>query len=474
MLVPVSDLATAPLPRTLWIELSSKCPFDCVFCSRAALRGAGEHMDFRLFAELIGELDAPEILRLNYSGESTHHPRLLDALRLAAATGATTELVSAFATFPLAQLKAFAASGLDRLTISLHTLDPEQWRAIYGLGSVEALRERLDALRRAQVELRSSKPRIDLAFVALERNLDQLEPIAAFALARGIEELAVHPLIRRDEIPEAFAQELRDGRLRPAFRERLSAAVERVRRLFPQLAIQVSTPELEATAALDATPRPFAAPLPPGARITSCDQSPWETAHILADGAVVPCEVQDRRVLGKLAEQSLREIWHGEEYRRFRAACASGADPVCNACVYKHAVLPIAPRSRVAAREGGGGELVRGFFRVEDDGTLWAQPECALALQRPSGRAALHLRALLPAGAEGANALSIACDGVELGQVRNTGRELELCDQRFALPSAASGVASFVLRTAHAFRPPGGRDARRLGFVLLEAAIEAS
>ena len=33
---------TLSLPRILWIELTSRCPFDCVFCSRAILRGAGQ------------------------------------------------------------------------------------------------------------------------------------------------------------------------------------------------------------------------------------------------------------------------------------------------------------------------------------------------------------------------------------------------------------------------------------------------
>ena len=35
---------TLPLPRVLWIELTSRCPFDCVFCSiekRVARSSAG-------------------------------------------------------------------------------------------------------------------------------------------------------------------------------------------------------------------------------------------------------------------------------------------------------------------------------------------------------------------------------------------------------------------------------------------------
>ncbi|MBL8898087.1 MAG: SPASM domain-containing protein [Planctomycetes bacterium] len=469
-----SDLATAPLPRTLWIELTSRCPFDCVFCSRAAMRGDGEHMDLRLFSKLIGALEAPEVLRLNYSGESTHHPQFFDALRIAAATHATTELVSAFATFPLARMEDLVSSGLDRLTISLHTLDPAQWRAIYARASVEAFCERMEALLEAKRKLGSAKPRIDLAFVAMQRNLDQLERIAAFAVARGIEELAVHPLIRRDEIREAFADEVEEGRLRETFRAQLNEIVARTRRDFPTLTLSLSTPELGAAPELGETAQASAAPLPQGAHIVSCDQSPWETAHVLANGDVVPCEVQDRRVLGRLAQQPLREIWHGEAYRRFRSACASGADPICNACVYKHVVMPRETRSRVAATEGAGSEMVRGWFPFDGGGAIWAQPEAALVLRRAARRSDLRLRALLPAGADGRNALSITCNGREIAHVENRGAELLSIDAVFRLPEGPLGDVGFLLRTARAFRPPGGRDARRLGFALLEAEIERS
>ena len=31
-------------PAVVWIELTSKCPLRCGFCSRENLRGEGEHM----------------------------------------------------------------------------------------------------------------------------------------------------------------------------------------------------------------------------------------------------------------------------------------------------------------------------------------------------------------------------------------------------------------------------------------------
>jgi hypothetical protein len=45
---------------------------------------------------------------------------------------------------------------------------------------------------------------------------------------------------------------------------------------------------------LGAVPVPFPGELPPGAAIHSCEQNPWETAHVLSNGDVVACEVLDK------------------------------------------------------------------------------------------------------------------------------------------------------------------------------------
>jgi len=78
----------APTPRILWVELTSKCPVDCVFCSRKTRRGAGEHLPYALFEKLAGEIRDARKFILNYSGESTVYPHLMEAIQRARRTGA--------------------------------------------------------------------------------------------------------------------------------------------------------------------------------------------------------------------------------------------------------------------------------------------------------------------------------------------------------------------------------------------------
>src|SRR5690242_18561905 len=42
----------ASLPRVLWVELTSRCPLNCVFCLRRGINGDGRDMDFALYRTL--------------------------------------------------------------------------------------------------------------------------------------------------------------------------------------------------------------------------------------------------------------------------------------------------------------------------------------------------------------------------------------------------------------------------------------
>jgi MoaA/NifB/PqqE/SkfB family radical SAM enzyme len=454
----------------LWIELSSKCPFDCVFCSRRLRHGAGVHMDMGLFSRIIADLDAPEIIRLNYSGESTHHPDLIEAIELASSTGASTELVTALASLPDRLIEPLAASGLDRLTVSLHTLDPEQYRSIYRHGSVDAVRGKLSALVEARSRAGRSGPAIDIATVAMRRNLAQLPRIADFARQAGATSLAIHPVIRRDPIAETFSEELDDGRLRTDFIAALNAMIEAIRRLHPDLPLAVSSPEVQGEGCLGARPQAVPGSLPPGARIHTCEQNPWETAHILADGSVVACEARDAVVMGKIASDpsvpGLSQVWSGPAYSAFRAAYRTGAVPECRQCPYKTAYRPSDPMSAIDASEGMHAQLLYGWHPADGSGLLWAKRTAALELARGARARLLHVEGVIPAHA---GRVRIECGDIACGEVGNAGSEPQWIAVDLPLEDRAAGMVPLVFAAERGVVPArrgSGADIRELGFGL--------
>lgn len=462
---------TLPMPRVLWIELTSRCPFDCVFCSRKRLRGAGEHLDFALYQRLIGELESAQIIRLNYAGESGHYPRLAEAVALAVATGAQVELVSALASLKPERLQAMLEAGLSRLSVSLHTLDPQRFDAIYRFGSLATMLERLDQVLAWRE--RSTKPfELDLAFVAMQHNLDELPALSRFAQARGIQVLAVHPLIGRDPLPMRTDAELAvDGSLQPGFRTRLESALAAARAAAPNLAIQVSSYELNDPVQLAAHPQPWSQPLPPGARIGGCDQSPFDSVHVLADGSVVACEVTEKIPLGNLHEQSLADIWHGANYQAFRERHLAGREAACRRCIYKTAYLPAPAQSQLSGRAPAAAQLLRGWHADDGSGVRWSGAKAAFWLARRPGQRELQLDGVLGPSPAGSSAgMRVRING-ELVHRQPPGNGVNL---RLPLPLPHADRVYVELDCEAASSPQRlglGVDVRELGFALIHAEL---
>ena len=289
-------------PEVVWLELTSKCPFDCTFCSRRNRRGAGLHMPIAKVAQVCSELRGASVIRLNYSGESVNHPEFDHALWLAAQTGAQTELVTALASTPTSHLRAFVDHGLDRVSISLHTLDAEQFQRIYRFSSLEQLRGKVAELVEYKRERGATKPVLDFSVVAMRENLGQLPALAGYARELGIRIVTVHAVIRRDPADADMSWELAGPQqLSEAFAHELRAALDSVSTAIPEVAVTVSRPAAATTGA-----GPF-----------TCEQNPFETTHILADGTVVPCEVLDCKSLGDLNRNAFGQIWGARRIERF-------------------------------------------------------------------------------------------------------------------------------------------------------------
>jgi radical SAM protein with 4Fe4S-binding SPASM domain len=468
-----ADFIASELPRVLWIELTSKCPYDCVFCSRRSRRGDGEHMDFDLYRKLISELRDPEIIRLNYSGESMHYPNLIEAIRLAKATGAEIELVSVVAGAPEGLIRALVESGLDRLTISLHSMNPEGFQEIYRSSSLAAMKRTIALLIRAKRESSSATPRLDFSFVATMATLPELPAVAAFARASGIGEISVIPVIRRDEIPAEFRQELENGKLRPEFQAEIRQSMLLASHIAKGIQISSCIEDSAPESRLGSFPKSWSGPLPAGAKIRSCEQNPWETVHILSDGSVVACEVQDHVPLGNARQQSLREIWQGEGYREFRRRYVEGAVAECAQCAWKMACFPVSIYPKIDTRDGLSPQLLRGWYDLDATRSIWSRKNAALVLSSPSSSQAVRFAGALPA-APGGNRLEISCNGTRLGFVENPTESLLKFDAYFrGVPDFSGAPLVFQFETQYGFRPAmfGHADHRTLGFALFRIEL---
>jgi GT2 family glycosyltransferase/MoaA/NifB/PqqE/SkfB family radical SAM enzyme len=427
-------------------------------------------MSWELFESLVRQVSNPRTFLLNYSGESTVYPQLIPAIRLARSTGAFVELVSALVNVSDATLPELCKSGLSRLTVSVHSTDAARYTEIYRYGSFQALRGKLARF----VELcgeRPVPPIVDLAFVAMDSNLHDLPGVAALAQSLGLSGVSVFPVMRRDEIPIQFPSELaRPDVYHEDFRRRVTATVERATSESPKVAIAICNAAFNnGDAHLGEVPIPYPGPLPPDARIHSCEQNPWETAHVLSNGDVVACEVLDKIPLGNLQAQSLSDIWHGEAYRNFRERYRLGDVPECRTCPWKRAYRPGPLQSDIVGSRGGSAQLLHGWHEPSGEAHVWSSQQ-ALAVVAPRDRSRiLHVSGRLPPGTDGEpNELTMFCNQAEIGRVTNPSAEVIPFGLDFAVgPTESPWFIEF--RTRRVYRPSErgtGTDHRDLGFAL--------
>ncbi len=434
-------------------------------------------MPYPLFESLVRQLSDPRTLLLNYSGESTVYPDLIPAIRLARSTGAFVELVSALASVSEAALPELSRSGLSRLTVSIHTTDAAEYREIYRYGSFEAVRSRLVRFLELCREV-TRPPMVDLAFVAMNQNLGQLPAVAGLANSLGLRNVFLFPVIRRDEIPVHFPRELNAvGAHRPEFETRVKATVEQTRQAYPEVGLTVCNPSFtDAQPALGEVPVAYPGPLPAGARIHSCEQNPWETAHVLSNGDVVACEVLDKKPLGNLARQSLGEIWHGEAYGEFRQRYFRGEVAECRSCPWKQAYRPGPLHSEIIGARGRSAQLVHGWHNPTNEAHVWSSRQALAVVAPRAGSRTLHVSGMLPPGPEGdPNELTICCQAREIGKVVNPWREVMPFGLDFPVGAGPSDAWTIEFRTRHLTRPSErgmGDDQRDLGFALVLLASQ--
>ncbi len=354
----------APEPRGLWIELSQNPA---------------------LFHKILEQVERPEIVRLEYAGDSSQYPPLLGAIAQAHAAGAITELTAAWASIAAENLEALVDSGLDRLTVSLPSSDD----------AGAALAEM--KLRLAPFRNRAA-PQLDLG---------------------------------------------------PGPRGDLAVAIAELKAHFP--ALQVS-------------PSSLAEELPPGARILTCDQNPWETVRILANADVVTCEARRNAPLGNLARQPLAQIWHGRAYHAFRRQYAASECAQCRNCPCKVAYRPGPLRSVIDSDGDPRVQLPSGWHFFEGE-TIWSRRRSLAILPAQGSKTEILLCGLLPPPDDGRrNALTISMRGRPLATIVHDGVGMLSFERTFIVPRGGP-VLALEFETEAEYRPANG-DRRELGFAL--------
>ena len=296
------------LPYFLMIEPSALCNLRCPLCptGEGTLNRPVGNMTFAVFRRLIDDLTGAlmEIVFTNY-GEPYLNPQFNQMVAYAKERGITVVVGTNGHFFHTEEaVREVLESGVDRLYVSLDGADQETYQRYRVRGDFQRVVDGLTRLMRMRTERGQAHPFVELQFLVMRHNEDQLDRMRALAEELGVDRLVLKAVSfnnadwRRPEIHRRFLEfmprnpayrlyEVEDGRLRWR--------------------------------------RPTDRP---------CDYL-WRASVVLWDGRIVPCCLDPRAemVMGSV-EEGFRRVWNNARYRdlRRRVMKAKSSLPLCANC----------------------------------------------------------------------------------------------------------------------------------------------
>ncbi|MHB1006472.1 MAG: tungsten cofactor oxidoreductase radical SAM maturase [Chloroflexota bacterium] len=323
------SLVLHPLVRDaqrVYLEPTTRCNLRCRTCIRSVWEDGEGHMAASTFDRfLAGLAELPEVSRVVFAGfgEPLSHPRLLDMVEAVTKRGLAVSIATNGLLLDTRLTAELVRLGVDRLVVSVDGALPETYADVRGADLARVVAN-LHILNETKRRLGAVLPLLGIEFVALRRNVHEVDALPALASELGADRIIVSNVL-------AYTAELRE--------QALYADAE------PPALRPLNWPARQSDFVVWGT---MSLPRMRWGAERRC-RFVGDRALVLGwDGAVSPCYALshtytyfavdgvrkrvERYVLGNVNETSLADIWTSEEYVRYRASVRGFRFPSCPDC----------------------------------------------------------------------------------------------------------------------------------------------
>ncbi|WP_263381471.1 radical SAM protein [Granulicella arctica] len=320
-------------PVCLYLETTNRCNLLCTTCPRTYEQLEPEaDMPWELFTSLIDQY--PNIARVVLHGIG--EPMLVKDIAQRVKYLKDRNIYVLFNTNGTllndTNGRALIEAGLDELRVSLDAAESEVFQMVRGKDFFDKIVANVANFTQLQRELNAPKPRVSLWLTGLRETVDQLPNFVRLAHSVGVTEVYLQRLVFFDDPMSDKSMARAESALFEHTTEGEEALIREAEAVALELGVMFS-----ASGATD-----------PGESIRmqrtdnpwSLCRRPWSLMYITANGRVLPCCIAPFSMkgygsftLGDATQSSLREIWNGSEYQRFRDGLLTSAPPpACSNC----------------------------------------------------------------------------------------------------------------------------------------------
>ena len=318
----MTTTAVSTLPRSIYIEPTSRCNEFCQQCPRTLLsREDDRDLTFERFCTIVEQFPALDRVVLHGLGEPLLNKDLPRMVRYLKERGTYVLFNSNGIALTAKKGQELIDAGLDEYRLSMDGATRETYAQVRGVDAFEKIWRNIKNFVALQKAQDASKPAVSLWFTAMRENLHELPRLIELAEQNGVREVYMQRLVYFEKGLASSRQAL----FHKASPEEM-ALVKRCEQMCRERgmtfrAAGAATPVESITR--DFGNRPWA----------GCGR-PYNLTYITSSGNVLSCcfapfghrsarEYYEERVLGNVFEESIERIWHGERYEAFRRAFES-------------------------------------------------------------------------------------------------------------------------------------------------------
>jgi MoaA/NifB/PqqE/SkfB family radical SAM enzyme len=317
-------------PVCLYLETTNRCNILCTTCPRTyeELEPPAD-MSWELFRSIVDQFPKIERVVLHGVGEPLMTRDLMPMIRYLKARG-TYVLFNTNATLLTEKKgKELIEAGLDEMRVSLDAAEPIAYEQVRGLPLFNRVVENVRAFTQLQREVGAARPQVSLWLTGLKETIGQLPAFVRLAHGLGVKEVYLQRLVYFNE-GQGLARA--ESALFDATGSEESRLVSAAERLAESLGIRFN-----ASGATE--PSTSLRKREKNSPWSLC-RRPWTLMYFTAHGRALPCCIApfsmkgyENFTLGDATQQTLREIWTGENYQKFRRALLTDQPPKsCENC----------------------------------------------------------------------------------------------------------------------------------------------
>ena len=312
----------ATLPRSIYIEPTSRCNEFCQQCPRTLLsREEDRDLTFDEFRSIVDQFPVLERVVLHGLGEPLLNKDVHLMIRYVKDRGTYVLFNSNGIALTSKRGQQLIDAGLDEYRLSMDASTRSVYAHVRGVDAFEKIWRNVSAFVKMQKEQNATKPAVSLWFTAMRENLHELPMLVDRAYEHGIHEVYMQRLVYFDKGLATSQQSL----FHRASVEELTL-IRHCEKTCKERGMVFRA--AGAATPLESIEREF------GERPWSGCRRPYTLTYITSSGNVLSCcfapfghrsakEYHEERVLGNVFQEPIETIWHGERYNAFREAFES-------------------------------------------------------------------------------------------------------------------------------------------------------